>query len=258
MENLLKLVLKKYGFSALLLIVGLYGGSSYTSSKISQTSVQQTQFSLQLPTPTVLASNNDKCHSGTIVENLDCFSWRQYKKPDSEGRICPNFYTPFQSPDFWLESKINLNFKNISYQVIISGENKVPITYIISLGKDLRIFRFYFQEKSSVMIGFERINLTDPEFGLIREDSKQLREAPMLGTTATIHVKPIVVSGNEIQYIFNIKYISSITEKTIEDSFPYFLKLPEADINTSNSLTQLGFGTLKGGCIKPNSYAIEE
>ena len=53
-----------------------------------------------------------------------------------------------------------------------------------------------------------------------------------------------------------MQYISAFYGESVENDFSYEIDLPDPEPNSEHSKLKIGFGTVKGSCIKPISYTF--
>lgn len=187
-------------------------------------------------------------------DHLDDWSIKFFDSATNDGFYCPSFFSPYQSPDIWYKHRLPVSFNSlfITYKLRSRIQNK-PSTFIISLSEDGKkyIWRFYAPHNNYQLVGFQKIlvgGVNDLEWEKGQELSKPIQKDSIIN----LNIRSQVRKGNEVNYLFNIKYISDSTTNPVEDSFSYDVKL--SDPNPLHSDAVVGVATLKENCLKPISY----
>ena len=215
----------------------------------------QTTQQDQSPSPT-------QCVSGKFPTNKDDWVISQYDNPDQEGFYCTRLRSDFLSPSIWYKNSISTKFESIEFKYEVKNRNKDTDTFppfIVSFGKDPTIFRLYLPlESNSQLVGFEKIIIEDSNYSLERETPKKLKKPVKEEVENEIKIRMVIEQDNKVTFFFNPIYISSISEEepiSIEDSISYSFLLPhDPKPGSALSESEIGFGTLKGSCVKPISY----
>ena len=229
-------------------------------SKLSKTNLSQNIY-LDHGLPTSKTSGTALCESGEFTEKLIRDNWtiRQYDGPDEDGFYCPRFYSTFSSPDIWYKNSVPTAFDSIRIRYQLKNRDNSttkPPSFIFSIGDSPRILRFYTPEKGYQIVGFEKIVKEDTGFVLKRQEGGGgvLDEPAEYGSEAELETKLSIIEKNKANVSFNLKYISALSEKSIENGFSYQIDLPFPSPESELSKLKIGFATFKGSCIKPISY----
>lgn len=198
------------------------------------------------------------CIEGKFEDSLNDWEITQYDKPDEEGFYCPRLRSPFSSPDIWYKKDMPTKFESIEIRYKLRNKNDkdtTPPSFILSVGKELRIFRIYVPEKSPQLIGFENVYMGDGGIDLKRVDPKKLEKGPIrYGPEAEMNIQFTAKESNKVTYTFTLKYFSDTADGPVEEALNYDVNLPDPDLKSKYSIQRLGLGTFKGDCIKPISY----
>jgi len=197
------------------------------------------------------------CEEGIFSEKKDEDWFIKYYKSPKEGFYCISSFSPFPSPDIWYKKKVptNFNFFKIRFKLKNSDDNTdIPSTFIFSVGKDIKILRFYVAEKSFQVVGFEKIDIKDKDQKLVREEPKALIAPIDYDSDIELEVRKMINAKNKITFYFNLRYMSGLTGESIEDSFSYEVDLPDPFLESELSILEFGFGVLGKSCIKPINY----
>ncbi len=206
--------------------------------------------------------SSPKCVSGKFPDDKDDWIIHQYDKPDEEGFYCPRLRSDFLSPDIWYVNSIPTEFESLEFRYKVRNRNNnsdTSPTFIISFGKDPTIFRLYLPlESNSQLLGFEKIVTEDSKYDLEREESKKLKKPVKEEVENELKIRIIIEQDNKVTFLFNPIYISAIIEEesmSVNDSVTYSFYLPhDPKPGSEFSQSEIGFGTIKGSCVKPISY----
>lgn len=205
--------------------------------------------------------SSSECISGKFPDDKNDWIIQQYDDPDEEGFYCPRLRSNFLSPDIWHINSIPTKFEFLEFRYKVRNRNDnsdVIPTFIVSFGKDPTIFRFYLPlESNSQLVGFEKIITEDSKYSLEREEPKKLKKPIKEEVENELKIRIVIEQDNRVTFLFNSIYISAIEEESVsvEDSVTYSFSLPH-DPKPGSELSQseIGFGTIKGSCVKPISY----
>lgn len=206
-------------------------------------------------------TENISCISGKFPDNVDDWVIHQYNNPDQEGFYCPRLRSDFLSPDIWYVNSIPTKFESLEFRYKVRNRNNnsdTTPTFIVSFGKDPTIFRLYLPlESNSQLVGFEKIITEDSKYDLEREEPKKLKKPVKEEVENELKIRIIIEQDNKVTFLFNPIYISAIEEESasVEDSITYSFNLPhDPKPGSEFSQSEIGFGTIKGSCVKPISY----
>lgn len=198
------------------------------------------------------------CKSGRFEDHLDKWNIKYYNKPDENGFYCPHS-RKFLSPDIWYKELIPTNFESLIIRYKMKNKDNnvdIPPPFIFSIGENPRILRFYIAEKNPEIIGFEKIAIEDSGILLKREKIKLLGYPIEYNAETELSVRMMINKGNKVTIYFNLKYISAFHGESVENDFSYEVDLPDPEPDSEHSTLKIGFGTVKGSCIKPISYSF--
>jgi len=194
------------------------------------------------------------CVEERFEDNLNDWQINRYNQ-SNDGFYCPKNWTGFLSPNIWYSELVPLGFDSLRIKYKAKNEDNsttTPSAFILTIGENPTIARFYVTEDNYQMVGFQKIDFKTQK--LIWEDGRVLTQPIQCGTEVELRVRSIIDTGNKIKLVFNLLYVPSEGDRPIEDSFTYDVSLP--DPTPENSMIKIGFGTLKKRCIKPVSYEI--
>lgn len=266
---------KQYGAkNGLIVLIAFIAGFSFCYFYIYPNRVTEDPIQTENKASAIDSLNQDSSiselnQSDDYLENSICFSdsnlsdkWetRHYSNLDEEGFYCPSPFARFSSPDIWYKSLIPAVFKSVKIKYQLKNKESlsemVP-SFIFSVGDSPRIFRFYVPEINPQLLGFEKIDIKDPESGLKREEPKTLKKGPVqYKAEVDLTIRSMIKEGNKVSYTFNLDYISGVTGDKLVDSFSYDVSLPNPNPGDKDSKIKIGIGTLKNNCIKVISYEI--
>lgn len=199
------------------------------------------------------------CVTGVFEEEYNSWIFNSYSKPDKEGYYCPKVFSNYQTPDIWYKEKLPHDFESFTIKYKLRSKQDDLDTYppfIFSIGESPRILRFYWPEGNPLLVGFEKINLSNTPFKLEREQPQELLSPIKLETEAKLMVRPSILQDNKMNYVFNLSYISQDDNKE-DGTFTYEVVIPDPDPQSTK--ISIGFGTTKSdGCLKPISYELCE
>ncbi len=261
---------QKFGWiksiAALLVYSVALGGIAHVvgySQGVSSTNIQENETNVNLQASALSAFDYAKPPSASTCSEKDFETNRknwvltQYSGPDKEGFYCPSFMSGFPAPDMWHKELLPLGTESIRLTFEMKDANisngNVP-AFVFSLGDSPRILRFYIAEASPQIVGLEKIDLTAEDNVLVREEPSSLQDPIKDGTQTELTVRPLVLQGNNARFIFNVAYISDLTNDRTEDNFSYDVKLPFPQPDEAS--IKFGLGTFKGSCVKPIKYEI--
>ncbi len=210
----------------------------------------------------VLSAETNKTEDQCVHGSYDGFtnSWEvgNYKMLEEEESLCANIFSNFLSPEIWFKNTIPTIFESVKFSYIpeVINDNNSPLLFL--LGKNLKIAKIFIQENNPQLIGFEKVNIDESGFPLEREQPFVLEDPPQVGAKIDLTLRSKVIKENEVEFILNVLYISSVSGKPKEDSFEFKVLLPEANPLGKDSNIEIGVATLKGYCFKPSSFEVCE
>lgn len=240
----LKLVL----FILLTWIIPAFGGYKYDKTLNNQVTVNidpsDKNSAFATAKPEIKAYSNCEMKSLKDFEN----DWDVKRYPKKNGQYCSSRFASYPFPDLTYKNDIpyGTNGLKFSYKNSVDdGSNPL----VVSLGSTDKDIRFFIQETNPQIVGVE---IFDDNFK--RFDPIILKDIPKINTEIEMQVRGNVNSGNEVTYILNLNYISSLTTEKREESFSYNVKTADTNPLSFNATIAVG----KGGCLKPTGYGLCE
>ena len=251
-------IIKAAVFLLIIVIAYFFGRDSVTvdNKQIMTGDINQTTQQYLSTTENNNSNNNCDKEGESFLEKESEWTTKHYKSPDNEGFYCPSTFSSFFSPDIWYKKTIPTIFKSLKIRYKVKNENNSTTTspaFILSLGENPRVLRFYVGENNFQLVGFEKYDINS-EKKLTREEPKELIAPIEYGTEVELTVRQIINSKNKLTFNFNLIYISALTGKSEEDDFSYEVIMPDPEPQSELSNIKIGFGTFKGNCAKPISY----
>jgi len=226
-------------------------------NKLSQANISQT-FTLETA-KSVSEVPKITCEEGMFLEKSDNWKMTSYNQPDEDGFYCPRSTKKFLYSNMWYKKPIPTDFDSVELRYKLKNKDNgttTPPSFILSVsqwdGPD--ILHFYVPEKNWQIVGFEKIVKKDNGFSMEREEVQLLDEPIEYGTEAELKARIRIIEKNKARFDFNLKYISALNGKAIENGFSYEVNLPVPSPESELSKLQIGFGTLRKNCINPISY----
>jgi len=254
----IKIFGKKHGKIIFIVIFIISNFANYYVTKGTTTNINN---NLSCPSPVLsleTESVEGKCPQGDYEKFLVNWDTGNYKIQKEEQTLCANTLSNFLSPAIWFKSSISTSFDSIKFSYfpkVINGKNS-PLLLLI--GKDPKIAKLYLQENNQQLVGFEKVNIENSEFPLVRQPPMILEDPPQEGVKIDLTLRSKVVKENEVEFTLNIEYISKLTSKPKENVFEFQVDLPEVNPLGKESKIEFGIATLKGMCFKPSNYEVCE
>lgn len=200
------------------------------------------------------------CEGGMFIEKSDKWKTTSFNQPDEDGFYCPRSTKKFLYSNIWYKNPVPTEFDSVELRYKLRNKDNstsTPPSLILSVsqweGSD--ILRLYVpQEKNWQIVGFEKIVKKEDGFSMEWEKPQELDEPIEYGTEAELKMRIRIIEKNKARFDFNLKYISALSGKSIENGFSYEVNLPVPSPESELSKLQIGFGTFQKNCIKPISY----
>ena len=169
-----------------------------------------------------------------------------------DGYFCPDEGKQYTSPDLFQDQPVHVSFGHLKTKVMLRSDIEgEPPTFIVSLGRDKKIFRLHVAEIEPQRVGFEHFDAAksaaDPTDPLKRVDPKDLDDPIPNNGILEIDMYSSTRNGNIVDYRFDFTYVRP-DGNTRTDTLNYSVKLD--DPSPEDTITEIGTGTLKGRCFK--------
>ena len=260
----LRLFAKEQGYFRTLVFFVLFGilffaiPAFLAGSKIniSNSTSQTTKIEVPAGVKSEIKGSEDNLVYKNFDDNL--LEWEIPLSSMNDGYYCPNVFSSFLAPEIWYEEQIPVSFKSLTFKYMLkNGNSKNNPSFIFSLGKsEQRFFRVYLPQKNPQSIGFEYYHSDDAVLSSEFLKGEALRDPIMQNSTIDFTIRSQIKKENTLTYIINVKYLSSVTETPIEDTFSYDVNYYDPD--PANALLDFGISTYRGNCIKLLRYKIEK
>jgi hypothetical protein len=235
----------KVVYMFLLLVSVFCAGRSSTSTSISIVNNNDKSFSNPTAQPVTLACSIKYTDDIKTDWDFKSFSF------DKQKGVCANFWSGYQYPDLTYKIPVKQDFELFEISYKITHNDKYDNPFVISVGNDPKLIKYFIQEKNPQLIGVEMFKLGDKEPDRPLPDV--LKDAPKEGTVIVTSLRSSIKKGNELTFVLNVKYISNATNEPKEDSFSHDVALPEPQ---PGSKTTINISVPRSSCFIPISYKV--
>ena len=256
---------KKYGLGFTLFIVLIYFGPSIisqisprgdttnnTQNNSPQQNVKQEVNFCGKPEENSALGTESRAEPSlySIEENSDAWdvSFLNFRK--TENDFCPKNKTAFEYQIMWYRIPIPVVGIDLTVKLILHDENpkkSVNQSVVFSMGKNPKISELILPIGQSQVVNFRQSAPGEKELEFIYE-GQALDSQIMKNTNVEINLKTQIKTGNTVQYLYTVKYISALNQKNLENVFSYDVRLGDADPVLLT--TDIGFGVFNGSCIQ--------
>lgn len=208
------------------------------------------EFDKDLESP-VVASTNE----------YELWDFSRYNS-DESGLYCTKDRQRYQYPQVWYKENVPLLFSKVrlKYKIFNKYEDEnVAKSFVIFIGKDIKISEFYIPQSNPQQVGFKTfsykgdIAVPSPA---VEVNDRTLQDPIENGSSIEIQVSTDLQPNGKILFSYGVTYLSAKTGIRLPDTFSF--EVDVSDTSPENTLTQIGIGILKGNCIHPQSFTINE
>lgn len=201
-------------------------------------------------TPDVRQSEQVKAYSNCEPKDINGFKddWDTERYSKKGNLYCAYRLSPYLFPDLPYRNNLlygtnglKFSYKNLSDE----GKNALAL----AVGNNQKDIIFYVLETNPQLIGIEVLN---EESKYERISPITLKSIPKLNSEIELQIRGNVNKGNDITYILNINYISSLDSEKEEEAFPFSIKGSDTNPTSFN----VYIASARGKCFQPTGYEL--